>query len=426
MQLNHSLKGGVKMKESLSIVNQTEYSFGHSHSEHTGDDNSSISTNSDYCDYENQIKIEEKKAYQKFQSAVKKISNNEVNGWFQESEMNRIILSLEKIGFDKALIKALFMIAAPAWRQMKLDTQNNIIFQPFMIKMISDVRTGIIEELNNKTDYFLKFHTPWIILPRVYDHLQRKDSQTLPTYIEFLKKNETQEFKIKLVQIIITYFGNYSLKFRSKNQMQRSVSDMLFYGYASMFWKNLNNPPTGFEECFVFKNFLKWLRFFPENICFLSKNKLNQIHKMEAALRNIFPIKRAFGVYVTHEIDHEKIFLALRHGPEGIKIALDHFCIDQNLKKEKTNGGIPNAMLPKEIWGFLKLITKKYESETLKTKEFIREFINSLYNNYSKASALLQYRSDTKEEFVKRRILTIIRDFTTSHQFYIIKRNKRK
>ena len=193
-----------------------------------------------------------------------------------------------------------------------------------------------------------------------------------------------------------------------------------------MFWKNLNNPPTGFEECFVFKSFLKLIRFFPENKCFLNKNKLNQIHKMETALRNIFHLKRAFGVYVTHEIDHEKIFLAFRHGPEGIKIALDHFCIDQNLEKEKTNGGIPNAMLPKEIWNFLKLITKKYESETFKTKEFIREFINSLYNNYSKASALLQHRSGKQEEFVKRRVLTIIRNFTTSHQLYIIKRNKRK
>jgi len=147
---------------------------------------------------------------------------------------------------------------------------------------------------------------------------------------------------------------------------------------------------------------------------------------MEAALKNIFPLKRAFGVYVTHDIDHETIFMALRHGPEGIKIALDHFCIDQNLKKEKTNGGIHNAMLPKAIWSFLKLITKSYESETLKTKEFIREFINSLYNNYAKASTLLKHRSDKQEEFIKRRVLTIIRDFTTLHQFYIIKRNKRK
>ena len=204
------------MKESLRIVNQAEYRIGHSHSDHTEDDNSNISTHSEYCDYENQIKNEEKKAYRKFQSAVKKINNNEVYGWFQEPAMNRITLSLEKIGFDKILIKTLFMIAAPAWRQMKLDTQNNIIFQPFMIKKITDVQTGIIEELHNKKDYFLKFHTPWMILPRVYDHLQRKDSQTLPTYIEFLKKNETQEFEMKLVQIIITYFGNYSLKFRSK------------------------------------------------------------------------------------------------------------------------------------------------------------------------------------------------------------------
>ena len=157
------------MKESLSIVNQAEYRIGHSHSNHTEDDNSNISTCSEYCDYENQIKNEEKKAYQKFQSAVKKINNNKVCGWFQEPEMNRIILSLEKIGFDKILIKALFMIAAPAWRQMKLDTQNNIIFQPFMMKKIFDVQTGIIEELNNETDSFLKFYTPWIILPRVYD-----------------------------------------------------------------------------------------------------------------------------------------------------------------------------------------------------------------------------------------------------------------
>ncbi|RLC22634.1 MAG: hypothetical protein DRH93_09395 [Deltaproteobacteria bacterium] len=414
------------MKESLSIVNQAEYRIGHSHSNHTEDDNSNISTCSEYCDYENQIKNEEKKAYQKFQSAVKKISSNEVYDWFQEPAMNRIILSLEKIGFDKILIKTLFMIASPAWRQMKLDTQNNIIFQPFMMKKIFDVQTGIIEELNNETDSFLKFYTPWIILPRVYDHLQREDSQTLFTYLEFLKKSENQEFKIKLVQIIITYFGNYSFKFRSNNQMQSSVSDMLFYGYVAMFWKNLKSPPTGFEECFVFKSFLKLIQLFPENIYFLNNNKLNQIHKMEAALRNIFPLRRTFGVYVTHKIDHEKIFLALRHGPEGIKIALDHFCIDQNLKKEKTNGGIPNAMLPKEIWTFLKLITKKYESETLKTKEFIRGFINNLYNNYSKASALLKHRSDKQEEFVKRRLLTIIRDFTTSHQFYIIERNKRK
>ncbi|MCP4673081.1 MAG: hypothetical protein GY857_17450 [Desulfobacula sp.] len=413
------------MKESLSSVNQADYRIGPSYSDHSKDDNSNISTWSEYCDYENQIKIQEEKAYQKFQSAVKKISNNEVSCWLQEPGMNRIILSLEKIGFDKILIKTLFLIAAPAWRQMKLNTQNNIIFQPFMRKKISDVQTGIIEELNNKTDYFLKFYTPWIILPRVYDHLIREDSQTLPTYIEFLKKNNNQEFKIQLVQIIITYFGNYSLKFRSNNQMQHSVSNMLFYGYVAMFWKNLKNPPTGYEECFVFKNFLKLIRFFPENICFLSKNKLNQIHKMETALKNIFPFKKPFGVYVAHEIDHEKIYLALRHGPEGIKIALDHFCIDQNLKKEKTNGGIPNAMLPKEIWGFLKLITKKYESETLKTKEFIREFINNLYSNYSKAS-LLKYRSDKQDEFVIRRALTIIRNFTTSHQFYIIERNKKQ
>ena len=62
------------MKESLNIVNQAEYKIGHSNVDHTGDDNNNISTYSDYCDYENQIKIEEKKAYQKFQSAVNKIS----------------------------------------------------------------------------------------------------------------------------------------------------------------------------------------------------------------------------------------------------------------------------------------------------------------------------------------------------------------
>jgi hypothetical protein len=414
------------MKESLSIVNQTEYNFDHSHGKHTGDDNSSISTYSDNCDYENQIKIEEKRAYQKFQFAAKNISNNEVHSWSQEPAMKKNILLLSKIGFDKILIKTLFMIAAPAWSQIKLDTQNNIIFQPFMIKKIFDVQTGIMEELKNKTDYFLKFYTPWIILPRIYDHLQREDSQTLLTYVDFLKKNENQEFKIKLVQIIITYFGNYSLKFRSNNQMQPSVLDMLFYGYVAMFWKNLKSPPTGFEECFVFKNFLKLIQFFPENMYSLSKNKLNQIHKMETALKNIFPSKKAFGVYATHEIGHDKIFLALRHGPEGIKIALDHFCIDQNLKKEKTNGGIPNALLPKEVWDFLKLITKKYEFETLKTKEFIWEFINNLCNNYSKASALLKYRPDKHEEFVKLRVLTIIRNFTTSHQGHILEKNKRK
>ena len=65
--------------------------------------------------------------------------------------------------------------------------------------------------------------------------------------------------------------------------MKRSVSDMLFYGYVAMFWKNLKRPPTGFEECFVFKSFLKLIQFFPENLYFSSKNKLNQIHKMEAA-----------------------------------------------------------------------------------------------------------------------------------------------
>ena len=112
------------MKESLSIVNQAEYRIGHSHSDPTEDDNRNISTYSECCDYENQIKIEEKKAYEKFQSAVKRISKNEVSGWFQEPAMNRITLSLEKIGFDKILIKTLFMIASPAWRQMKLYTKQ--------------------------------------------------------------------------------------------------------------------------------------------------------------------------------------------------------------------------------------------------------------------------------------------------------------
>ncbi len=211
------------MKVSLSIVNHAEYRIGHSNSDQTKDDNSNISTYSEYCDYENQIKVEEKKAYHKFQSEAERINNNEDYGWFQKPTIKKIILSLAKIGFDEILIKTLFMIAAPAWHQMKFDTQNNIIFQPFMIKKITDVQTGIIEELKNKPDYFLKFHTPWIILPRVYDHLQREDSQTLLTYIEFLGKHENQEFKIKLVQIIITYFRNYSLKFRSNSQTQQSV-----------------------------------------------------------------------------------------------------------------------------------------------------------------------------------------------------------
>ncbi len=363
-------------------------------------------------DFENQIKIDEKKSYQKFISAVKRISNNEVSECFQEPVQKEIIQAIEKIGLDKNLIKTLFMIAAPAWHQMKFDTHNSIVFQPFMVKKISDVQIGIIEELNNNNSYFINFHTPWIVLPRVYDHLNIDDFQTLPTYIEFLKQSKNIEFKKILIHIIITYFGNYSLKFISNNHMRRSVSDMLFYGYLSMFWKNLRNPPKGFEDCLIFKNFLKSIQFFPRKMCFFNKDKSRQINKMENALKNIFPKKNTFGVYSSHEIDPEKLFLALRHGPEGIKIVLDHFCVDPNLIKEKSNGGIPHEMLPESTWGFLKLIKKRYKKETSKTKEFIQEFNNKLYNNYSKASFLSKNSAAKQDEFVKQRVFRIIRDFT--------------
>lgn len=363
--------------------------------------------------FENQIKNDEKAAYQRFQSAAERICKNKVTNQFQDRIEKEIIPALKMIGFDKMLLEVLFMIAAPAWYQMKFDVQNNIIFQPFMIKKISDVKIGIIEEQNHKTEYFFNLHTPWIILPRVYNHIEKNDSQTLPIYIKFLKQDENIEFKKILSHIIINYFGNYSLKFISNNQMRRSVSDMLFYGYLSMFWKNLRCPPEGFEEYLIFKNFLTLIQSFPGNMCFLNKCKSHQIKKMKNAVRDIFPIPSAFGVYAPHKIDFEKLFLVLRHGPAGIEIALDHFCVNKHLRKETTNGGIPHIMLPKAIWGFLKLVKKKYGNETLRTKAFIRKFIRSLHTNYSTASIFTGCRSFEQDKFLKQRVFSIISEFST-------------
>jgi hypothetical protein len=394
-------------------------------------------------EFESQIKSFEKEAWESCYSAIQAMKEVRLSSWFQRLLEGRIVPALERIGFDESFARTLFRMAGPAWELMGPRTDEDIWFHPPLCKDIEEVRSGVLEK--SRRDYEclslltvmnpedLRFHTQagmgprdlfslledistsWIILPRVYDHLEKHHSHCLLGYLKYLDGETDSEFRKILARITIEFVGNYTLKYVSEIHPRDSMMSGLFWGYAAMFWRNLRKPPEGSEDAKIFENFLHWAKTFQNRSISVRRNNAWMIENMEEAREKAFPSVNAFGLASARTDDVDRFLITLRHGHSGVQAVARYFGIGGSLLKHAIDGRLPYVSVPTTLSVLFREVKRNYPMETMVTQESIRHFLLKLRADYEPKSIEMAHPRDQASEqlrFVGSRVLGMVNELT--------------
>ncbi len=396
--------------------------------------------------FEKKIESFEQEAQEKYYAAVQNIQTVALSDRFNRLLELRIIPTLERVGFDEQFCRVLFKMTAPAWKSIGPVADDAVeLMYPILMKDIGEIRRGIIsnsrknsrarsilDEMEPQATYALINRTmhpaklfkdfddislSWIILPRAYDLLEKDHSRSMLIYIKSLDKETEFEFTRILARIIIEFLGNYSLKYMDAGQLRDQTVDALFYGYATMFWKNLRKPPNGLEDGLVFESFLRWTKMIHGRFASTNRDMARTTEKMEEVKEKTFPVYNAFGLAHHNHYDVNRFFVALRHGIPGVESVVRYFGIGGPLLKNRTDGRLPYAAVPKTLSVLFRQIKKRYRIETPRTKKSIREFLSRLGSNYNVERIRTVFSGGEPPEtlrFAGPRILSMVQDLATS------------
>ena len=362
--------------------------------------------------FEEYLKFEEVKATQKFEAAVAGFQTVEFSGWFKQLLKSRIIPPLARIGFEESFQRSLFQMAAPAWETMGPIPDDGLWFHPEIIKNLEEVRNGMLRREQHRSECLSlisqkdpaermavmegcmapenlfsileNISTPWIILPRSYRHLEEHHAAYLLGYLKNITDASTSEFGSVLVRIIIEFLANYSLKFISRRHHETQTQEAVFYGYSAMFWRNLSNPPEGFEHAGIFESFFGWAQQFVNSDRCRSENMKASVFRMQEAKRKVFPRFNAFGLSDSICDDTGPFLITLRHGFPGIESAMKCFGVGNPIIPNMTDGRLTHETIPMALYGLFRKIRKNYKIETSRTQESIRLFLSRLKTMYDR------------------------------------------
>jgi hypothetical protein len=396
-------------------------------------------------DFERQIASFEKQAREKSLSAIQDMQDVKLPGWLNRLLENRIIPALRRIGFDEQLAWALFKMAAPAWKLMGPITDENIWFHPVLIKDIKEIRRGVLSDARknskrlsllagvnhqklllstkksmnpeNLSELLEDISLPWIILPRVYDHLEVHHAQYLLGYLKYIDNETNFEFWKILARVIIEFVGNYTLKYISKIQPKDRMIDAIFYGYAAMFWRNLRSPPSGFEDTKIFERYLHCAKMIRNRFAFINCDIAVTVKSMEDMKEIAFPAMNAFGLTGDSHNDISVFLVTLRHGNPGVEVVMKYFGVGGALLKNTTAGCLPYVAVPSVLRALFQGIKKNDSTETSKTQKFIRKFLSKLRDSYDlKRINSIFSGCELPEQlsFVGPRVSGMIQDLTDS------------
>ena len=395
--------------------------------------------------FEEQIESFGQEAQEKHYTAIQNMQTVALSDRFNRLLELRIIPTLGQIGFDEQLCRVLFKMTAPAWKLIGPVGDDVELMYPILIKNIGEIRRGIVSnsrknsrarsilgEMDPQATYSLINRTmhptklfedfddislSWIILPRTYDLLEKEHSRYILIYIKSLDKETESEFTSILARIIIEFVGNYSLKYLDDVQLRDQMVDALFYGYATMFWKNLKNPPGGLEDGLVFESFFRWAKMIHGRFASTNRDMARTTERMEEEKEKTFPVYNAFGLAHHNHYDVHRFFVALRHGIPGVESVVRYFGIGGPLLKNKTDGRLPYVAVPKTLNVLFREIKKRYRIETPRTKKSIREFLSRLRSNYNLERIKTVLSGGEPSEalrFVGPRVLSMIQDLAAS------------
>jgi len=237
-----------------------------------------------------QIETFEREAREKYDAALSRLRSEKPANWFLRILNKSILPPLSRIGFDDQLSRTLFQLAIQAWQGMGPSVDDCLWIHPGLTRNIDEIRKSVLSKAEEKIktekalakmsklgiyDHLSKSMAPenltsllddistsWIILPRAYSLLRESDGCCLISYLKYLEREESPDFRKILARIVTEFLANYSLKFASGEQSEETISEVIIYGYAAMYWKNLGHPPEGSAELAIHRNFLGWARTF--------------------------------------------------------------------------------------------------------------------------------------------------------------------
>lgn len=397
--------------------------------------------------FEEQLKSFQRNAEEKYLSALGNMKDVELSGWFNRLLEIKIIPALKRIGFDEPLGRALFKMAPHAWELMGPMTDEVVWFHPILIKNIEEARRGIqlkarrsherlsvLEGMNSQGRYSLiksEMHpknlsllmedisTHWIILPRVYDHVEKCHSGCLPGYLKYLNIEDNSEVMKIFARIVTEFVGNYTLKYISEIHPKDQMIDALFYGYEAMFWKNMRTPPMGLEHIEAFDNFLRWAKILHKRFRPAVRAMTISVEKMEKEKKKAFPVFNAFGVAFDKTVDIRTFLMTLRHGYRGIETVSHYLGTGGMVRKTTTNGSLPYVEVPTTLSVLFREIKGRYFFETPKTQEFIGRFLLKLRADYDlEQTKLFPFAGKWPDQlrFVGPRVLRMIDELRASLQ----------
>jgi len=356
--------------------------------------------------FDAQIYSLESAARNKYLTAIQTIDSKMSSGWFRRYLEDCILPTFNRIGFDDCLTRALFMLAAPAWELAGPISQTKLWCQPNLIKEINEIRDGILlnstkqdytdswlavtphqnylqaaedhVRLENQMGLLDEIATSWIILPRVYHHLEKNHCRYLPAYLRYINRETNPACSRVFIRIIIHFAANFTLKFAAKLHPKDKVKEILVSGYEAMFWKNLRCPPNGLEEVSVFENFLNWIKVFQARHNCVNGIENEMVSKMAAMQTKIFPLKSRKYPERDGPVEDDRFLMTLRHGTRGIRALLNYFGQVQTFIKTQIGMSPQNQAELLNLQSFIRSIKNGFQAESPRTQKSIKKFLAHL------------------------------------------------
>jgi hypothetical protein len=289
-----------------------------------------------------QIETFERQAREKHNAALCRLRVEKPANWFLRILNKGILPPLSRIGFDHQLSLTLFQVAIQSWQGMGPSVDDCLWIHPSLTNNIEEIRRSVLikAEEKSKTETALAkmssqeiydhlsrsmapenlssllddVSTSWIILPRAYSLLRESDGCCLISYLKYLEREQSPDFRKVLARIVSEFLANYSLKFASGKQSEEAVGEVIFYGYVAMFWKNLEQPPAGSAELAVHRNFLGWIQAFQKRNEVTNSEMTEMLKEMVAVEMALLPSGQIHSISADKKTASDKFIFTLLDG----------------------------------------------------------------------------------------------------------------
>ena len=357
------------------------------------------------------LKEFEKQAWKTYRSQVRQLAFFKTAHGKDTFLEQHILPGLTRIGVDADFCKLLFGLASRAWQALTVDSGKVIRLHPNLQRDIAEVREGLLIQSEKKMalrsgPVFLtpqetydqlqaamdpanlhllidEITTPWIVLPRAYATLEIEHVHYLPAYLELIA-NETNEEALHIFsRIAIEFMANYTIRFADDAYSRQKVVCLVTAAYSAHYWRNLLTPPRGFEDIRMFEHFLSWLKHSGCRTNASGHDRDRIIADMEYWKTHIFPAESDLMAGDGSTPDLSRFLVSLRHGCKGIDCAVRYFWLTP--ESPHWSRGLEDrwSMILFALKSLFNLIDGRYQTESKRTRYYIREFLFQLKNTYT-------------------------------------------